>query len=42
MSDDKTVKIIFFGDIVGKPGRHAVRDFLAAHDYKNYFVIANV
>ncbi len=38
---DKTIKIVFFGDMVGKPGRFAVRDFLAEHsDYD--FVIANV
>ena len=35
------IKIIFFGDIVGKPGRYAVRDFLeTSRDYD--FVIANV
>jgi metallophosphoesterase (TIGR00282 family) len=37
------IKIIFFGDIVGKPGRLAVRDFLANDTSKKYdFVIANV
>ena len=38
------IKIIFFGDIVGKPGRFAVRDFLANNDtFKNYdFIIANI
>ena len=37
------IKIIFFGDIVGKPGRLAVRDFLAKDTSKKYdFVIANV
>lgn len=45
--DGKTIKIIFFGDMVGKPGRYAVRDFLSGAfmpDYhQNYdFVIANV
>ena len=35
-----TVKILFFGDIVGKPGRFAVRDFLAKNKYD--FIIANV
>ncbi len=45
--DGKTIKIIFFGDLVGKPGRYAVRDFLSGAfmpDYhQNYdFVIANV
>ena len=49
MSDDKTIKILFFGDMVGKPGRYAVRDFLAStFSSKNEivlndtFVIANV
>lgn len=38
------IKIIFFGDIVGKPGRFAVRDFLQENDtFKKYdFIIANV
>lgn len=39
--DTKSIKIIFFGDLVGKPGRFAVRDFLENNN--NYdFVIANV
>lgn len=29
MSDDNTIKILFFGDMVGRPGRYAVRDFLS-------------
>ncbi len=47
-----TIKILFFGDMVGRPGRFAVRDFLQnpksfdnnlQEDYfKNHFVIANV
>ncbi|MBE7713467.1 MAG: YmdB family metallophosphoesterase [Cyanobacteria bacterium SIG26] len=40
------MKIIFFGDVVGKPGRNAVRDFLLKNQNdisKNYdFVIANI
>ena len=37
------IKVIFFGDIVGKPGSLAVRDFLADDTSKKYdFVIANV
>lgn len=40
--DEKTIKIIFFGDMVGKPGRHAVRDFLSENRAKYDFVIANV
>ena len=39
---DKIIKIIFFGDIVGKPGRNAVRDFLQETSQKYDFVIANV
>jgi len=42
----ETIKIIFFGDVVGKPGRNAVRDFLLKNQNdisKNYdFVIANI
>lgn len=42
--EKETIKIIFFGDIVGKPGRYAVRDFLSNNDtFRNYdFIIANV
>lgn len=44
MSDGKIIKVIFFGDIVGKSGRVAVRDFLQNNDtFKNYdFIIANI
>lgn len=42
MSKQNIIKIIFFGDIVGKPGRYAVRDFLADNKEKYDFVIANV
>ena len=28
--DEQNIKILFFGDLVGRPGRFAVRDFLAA------------
>ncbi len=42
----KTLKIVFFGDIVGKPGRFAVRDYLLNlnndNDYLTTFYIANV
>lgn len=31
MSNDKNIKILFFGDLVGRPGRFAVRDFLSSH-----------
>ena len=44
MSDGKIIKVIFFGDIFGKPGRVAVLDFLQHNDtFKNYdFIIANI
>lgn len=42
MSDDANIKIIFFGDIVGRPGRYAVRDFLSQSEWEYDFVIANV
>lgn len=42
MGDGKTIKILFFGDIVGKPGRYALRDFLAENRDKYDFIIANV
>ncbi len=43
----QTIKIIFFGDLVGKPGRFSVRDFLSGefcNDKRDCydFVIANV
>lgn len=37
MGDDKnTVKILFFGDLVGRPGRSAVRDFVVNPKAFNY------
>lgn len=51
---DNIVKIIFFGDVVGKPGRLALRDYLKNFkdttnpsttqfsDYSSTFVIANI
>lgn len=36
------IKILFFGDVVGKPGRFAVRDFLLQNKNEYDFVIANV
>lgn len=44
MSENNIIKIIFFGDIVGKPGRNTVRDFLQTNEFfKNYdFIIANI
>lgn len=43
--DEKTIKILFLGDMVGKPGRYAVRDYLEELRHGNNlpdFVIANV
>ncbi len=40
--ENRTIKVVFFGDIVGKPGRFAVRDFLVENSSKYDFVIANV
>lgn len=42
MGDGKTIKILFFGDMVGKPGRFALRDYLAEKSSQYDFVIANV
>ena len=39
---EQKLKILFFGDIVGKAGRHAVRDFIAEKPADIDFVIANV
>lgn len=39
----ETIKVLFFGDLVGKPGRFAVRDFLANEKSSSIdFVVANV
>ena len=42
--DDKNIKILFFGDIVGKPGRNAVKYFMENFPDENKpdFVVANV
>ncbi len=41
--ENKQFKILFFGDITGKPGRIAVRDYLLSlKDNRPDFVIANV
>ena len=39
---NQTIKVIFFGDIVGRPGRFAVRDFLAKYKEDETFKIVNV
>lgn len=40
--DEKNIKILFFGDLVGRPGRFAVRDFLEKNKQNYDFIIANV
>ncbi len=40
--NDENIKIIFFGDLVGRPGRFAVKDYLSSLQTKYDFVIANV
>lgn len=40
--DVKNIKILFFGDLVGRPGRFAVRDFLEKNKQNYDFIIANV
>ena len=40
--DEKNIKILFFGDLVGRPGRFAVRDFLEKNRQNYDFIIANV
>ncbi len=44
MENKQSYKILFFGDITGKPGRIAVRDFLSSinAEDKPDFVVANV
>ncbi len=44
MENKQSYKILFFGDITGKPGRIAVRDFLSSlpEDNRPDFVVANV
>ena len=41
-NNNDTIKILFFGDLVGKAGRFAVRTFLQNHNGDYDFVIANV
>lgn len=42
MGDGKILKILFLGDMVGRPGRFAVRDFLQKQKENYDFIIANV
>lgn len=41
-SDDNILKVLFFGDLVGRPGRFAVKDFLEKNKQNYDFIIANV
>ena len=40
--EQKTLKILFFGDITGRQGRNALKSFLASSDLENTFIIANI
>ena len=45
MENSNTIKILFFGDLVGRPGRFALRDFLSGKfdtDCSQDFTIVNV
>lgn len=41
MKTQNTIKVLFIGDIVGRPGRQAVKKYLAQNKAKYDFVIAN-
>ncbi len=41
-SDDNILKVLFFGDLVGRPGRNAIKDFLEKNKQDYDFIIANV
>ncbi len=38
----ETIKLLFFGDITGRPGRLAIKSYLNSADEKPDFVIANI
>ena len=40
--EQKTLKILFFGDITGRQGRNAIKSFLSSSNLENTFVIANI
>lgn len=42
MNSTQTVSIVFLGDVIGKPGRRAVKKYLASLDSKPDLIIANV
>ena len=39
-SDDNILKVLFFGDLVGRPGRYAIKDFLEKNKQDYDFIIA--
>ena len=41
-ADKKLIKILFFGDMVGKPGRIAVKNYIAKNRDSYVFIIAIV
>lgn len=41
-SGDNILKVLFFGDLVGRPGRYAIKDFLEKNKQDYDFIIANV
>lgn len=41
-NSNQNLKILFFGDLVGKPGRQVVRDFLLKNKENYDFIVANV
>ncbi len=41
-SDDNILKVLFFGDLVGRPGRNVIKDFLEKNKQNYDFIIANV
>ena len=42
MSTPPTITILFFGDIVGKPGRRVIRRYLGTLEHKPDLIVANV
>jgi len=42
MTDKDTIKLIFFGDITGRQGRTAVKNYIASLGEKPDFIIANI
>jgi metallophosphoesterase (TIGR00282 family) len=42
MSTPPTITILFFGDIIGKPGRRALRRYLSDLEFKPDLIVANV